>query len=38
MKVSKHGKSVTLSIGDRVIVVKEQEALDLLKELIKALK
>jgi hypothetical protein len=38
MKVSKHGKSVTLSIGDRVIVIREEEALDLLKELIKVFK
>ena len=38
MKVSKHGKSVTLSIGDRVIVIKEEEARDLLEELKKCLK
>lgn len=38
MKASKHGKSVTLSIGDRVIVIREEEARELMEELKRVLK
>jgi len=38
MKASKHGKSVTLSIGDRVIVIREEEARELMECLKKELK
>jgi hydrogenase maturation factor len=37
MKVSKKGKSVTVYLGDRVIIIREDEALELLEELKKVL-
>jgi hypothetical protein len=33
MKVSKKGKTVTVNMGDRVVVMREDEALELLEGL-----